>query len=86
MEPKELGDDLFEALEAARSMPFSLTSSSCVSAAPSTSSAVSLWSAARAIAAEQIPISFRSRLLSLTIRMYSSMTGRSGRPSVSDAR
>ena len=67
-------------------MPFSLTSSSASPPSPSTSSAVSLWSAARAIADEQISISRRSRLLSLTIRMYSSITGRRGNPSVSDAR
>ena len=40
----------------------------------------------RLIADEQISISFRSRLLSLTIRMYTSITGRRGKPSVSDAR
>ena len=66
--------------------PFSLTSSSCDSVTSRTPIASSLWSAARAIADEQIIISFRSRLLSLTIRMYSSITGRRGKPSVSDAR
>ncbi len=34
------------------------------------------------MADEQIIISLRSRLLSLTMRMYSSMTGRRGKPSV----
>jgi hypothetical protein len=38
------------------------------------------------MAMEQMPMSLRSRLLSLTMRMYSSMTGRRGKPSVSDAR
>ena len=66
--------------------PFSPTTSSCDSAAFSTSSAVSLWSAARAITLEQISIICRSRLLSLTILMYSSITGRRGSPSVNDAR
>jgi hypothetical protein len=66
--------------------PFSVTFISSASATPSTSSADSLWSAARAMAMEQMPISFRNRLLSLTIRMYSSITGRRGKPSVKLAR
>jgi hypothetical protein len=79
------GDDLFEAGEAFGD-DFSPTTMSWDSAALRTSSAVSLWSAARAMAAEQMSMSWRSRLLSLTMRMYSSMTGRRGRPSVSEAR
>ena len=49
--------------------PDSLTSSSCDSVSSRTLMASWLWSAALAMAAEQMPISRRSRLLSLTMRM-----------------
>jgi hypothetical protein len=72
-------------LEKPRVIPFSVTSSSDDSAAFSTSSASSLWSAARVIEAEQMLINCRSSDLSLTMRTYSSIDSRRGRPSVSEA-
>jgi hypothetical protein len=72
-------DDLVERLEALRDALLGDLQQLRLGA-PSTSMADSLWSAARAMAMEQMPISLRSRLLSLTMRMYSSITGRRGNP------
>ena len=76
---KGVADDLVEGLEAVGDAFLGDFHQLGLGAAR-TSMASSLWSAARAMAAEQMAMSLRSRLLSLTMRMYSSMTGRRGKP------
>ena len=67
-------------------MPFSETSISACSVPLRTSSASSLWSAARAIAVWQMVMTCRKSDLSLTMRTYSSTLSWCGRPSVSEKR
>ena len=69
-----------------RVIPRSETSIRPASAAPMTESASSLWSTARLMVVVQIPINWRASDLSLTMRTYSSMLTRRGKPSVSEAR